>query len=97
MIFALKETILFVRFIINRLSQILRLKLLMIQFHIVNIIQVRLKLKFKVFILLIKFFLILEIVKKIDGVDVETLFRSAKESISKNLLDLEITDQKTIV
>jgi len=38
-----------------------------------------------------------EIVKNVDGVDVETLFRSVKENVAKKLLDLEITDEKTVV
>lgn len=40
---------------------------------------------------------LLEIVKNVDGADVDTLYRSVKQSVAKNLFNLEITDEKTIV
>ena len=52
---------------------------------------------FKIFLSFQIILTLLEIVKNVDGADVDTLYRSVKQSVAKNLFNLEITDEKTIV
>jgi hypothetical protein len=52
---------------------------------------------FKIFLSFQIILTLLEIVKNFDGADVDTLYRSVKQSVAKNLFNLEITDEKTIV